>query len=80
MAVMRGLFVSIVALLYVLFAIGAFFGKSWLWWPGLTAALINLLLVFGTVAQGESLIEGLAWSAVPAILIFSYFSHRERTP
>ena len=47
---------------------------------GLTAALINLLLVFGAVVHGESLIQGLAWSAVPAILIFSYFSHRERTP
>jgi hypothetical protein len=72
--------VSIVALLYVLFAVGAFLGKSWLWWPGLSAALINLLLVFGAVVHGESLIQGLAWSAVPAILIFLYFSHRERTP
>jgi len=79
-AVVRGLFVSIVALLYVLFAVGAFLGKSWLWWPGLSAALINLLLVFGAVVHGESLIQGLAWSAVPAILIFLYFSHRERTP
>lgn len=29
MAVARGVFISIVALLYVLFAIGVFLGKSW---------------------------------------------------
>jgi hypothetical protein len=77
MAIMRGLFVSIVALLYVLFAIGAFREKPWAWWPGLTAVVINLLLVFGAVVQGESLIQAIIWSAIPAILVFSFFSHKQ---
>ena len=80
MAIMRGLFVSIVALLYVLFAIGAFCEKPWAWWPGLTAAVVNLLLVFSAVMQGESLLQGLLWSVVPVILIFSFFSHKEEHP
>jgi hypothetical protein len=42
---MRGLFISAVALLYVLFVIGALLGKSWAWWSCLTAVVVNLLLV-----------------------------------
>ena len=78
MAVMRGLFVSIVALLYIWFATGALLGRPWGWWPGLTAAVINLLLVFSAVVRGESLLQGLVWSVVPAVLIFSFFSQKEQ--
>ena len=78
MAYMRGLFVSIVALLYILFGVGGLLGKSWGWWPGLTAAVINLLLVFSAVVQGESLIEGLVWSVVPVMMIVSFFSRKEQ--
>ena len=80
MAVMRGLFVSIVALLYILFAVGALLEKPWGWWAGLTAAVVNLLLVFSAVMLGESLLQGLLWSVVPVILIFSFFSHKEEHP
>lgn len=40
-AVMRGLFISVVALLYVLFVIGALLGKGWAWWACLTATVVN---------------------------------------
>ena len=80
LAVMRGLFIFAVALLYVLFALGALLGRAWAWWPGLTAAIINLLLVLGAVAQGASPIAAIAWSVIPAILIIYFFSQKESHP
>ncbi len=44
-AVMRGLFISVVALLYVLFIIGALLERSWGWWSCLGAVVINLMIV-----------------------------------
>ena len=77
-AVMRGLFISIVALLYILFVIGGLLGTSWAWGLCLTAAIINLLLVVSAVALGAgSLIEAAVWSAIPVILIVYFFSQRE---
>lgn len=73
-AVMRGFFISIVALLYVLFFIGALLGKSWAWWPGFTAAIINLLLALSALLQGASVMEAIAWSVIPVILLFCFFS------
>jgi hypothetical protein len=78
LAVMRGLFISVIALLYVLFAIGALLEKSWAWWFGLTASIINLLLALSAVVQGASAVEAIAWSVIPAILLFYYFSQRGR--
>ena len=78
MAVMRGMFISVIALLYVLFAIGALLEKSWAWWPGLTAAIINLLLALSAVLQGVPVVQAIAWSAIPAILLIYYFSQRGR--
>ncbi|HEY7218476.1 MAG TPA: hypothetical protein VH985_08780 [Candidatus Binatia bacterium] len=75
-AVMRGLFISGVALLYVLFVIGALLEKSWVWWPCVSAAIINLLLVLSAVAQGASLAEAIAWSVIPVILLFYFFSQK----
>jgi hypothetical protein len=76
MAVMRGLFISLLALLYVLFIIGALLGKSWAWWPCVSAAIINLLLVLSALAQGASVAEAVAWSVIPVILLFYFFSQR----
>ncbi|MGN6732622.1 MAG: hypothetical protein ACTHMB_11745, partial [Candidatus Binatia bacterium] len=79
-AVVRGLFVSIVALLYVLFAVGAFLGKK-------------LALVAGAQRssdQSPSRIRrrrarrisdpGIGLVGGSCNFNFLYFSHRERTP
>jgi hypothetical protein len=73
-AILRGLFISAVALLYVLFVAGALLAKSWAWWIGVAAAVINLLIVVGAVAQGGFVIEGIAWSVIPVMLLFHLFS------
>lgn len=78
MAVMRGMFVSAVALLYVLFVISALLGKSWAKWFCFTAVIINLLLVLSGLAQGASLLNVIAWSVIPVILLCYLFSQSGR--
>ena len=77
-AVLRGLFISAVALFYLLFAVGALLGKWWSRWLGLTAAIINLLLVASVLVQGANLGEALAWSVIPAVLVIYLFSKAGR--
>jgi len=76
--VMRGLFISVVGLLYVLFVIGALLGKSWSWWLCLTAVLVNLFLVLCSLARGAPVVQAVAWSVIPAILVFYLFSQMRR--
>jgi hypothetical protein len=78
MAVMRGMFVSGVAMLYVLFVVGALLGKSWAKWFCLTAVIINLLLVLSGLVQGASLLNVIAWSVIPVTLLFYLFSNTGR--
>jgi hypothetical protein len=77
-AVLRGLFITAVALLYFLFVAGAILGKSWASWVGATAAVINLLIVLGALAQGGFLAEAIAWSAIPVVLVIYLFSESGR--
>lgn len=78
-AILRGLFISTVALFYVLFAIGALFGKRWARWVGLTAAIVNLLLVLNAIVQGAAGFgQVIAWSVIPAVLIIYLFSQPGR--
>jgi hypothetical protein len=77
-AVLRGLFISAVALFYLLFAVGALLEKWWARWLGLTAAIINLLLVASVLVQGANLGEALAWSVIPAVLVIYLFSKAGR--
>src|SRR5262245_54197695 len=78
LAVIRGLFIGAVALMYVLFVSGAFLGKSWARWICLTAVVINLLLVLSALAQGVPVADALAWSVIPLLLLFYLCSARGR--
>jgi hypothetical protein len=77
-AVMRGVFIVGVALLFLLFVVGAVLGKSWAWWICLTAVVVNLLLVLSALAQGGLVVEGIVWSVIPVILVFYLFSQTGR--
>ena len=77
-AVMRGLFISAVALLYVLSVIGALLEKDCAWWTCLIAVVLNLLLVLAGLVQGAPLIQAVAWSVIPITLIFYLFSGTRR--
>jgi hypothetical protein len=73
-AVMRGLFISVVALLYLLFSAGALLGTSWALWVGLVAAIINLLLVLSALLAGALLAEAIPWSVIPVMLLLYFVS------
>ena len=75
-AVMSGLIISVVALLYLLSVFGALLEKPWAWWTGLTAVVLNLLLVLPSLAQGAPVLEVLAGSTIPVILLFYLFVPR----
>ena len=74
LAVMRGLIISVVALLYLLSVFGALLAKGWAWWTGVIAVVLNLLLVLAGLAQGASVLDALAWSVIPMILLFYLFT------
>jgi hypothetical protein len=67
-AFVRGGFVAVVAVLYVLFAWGAFTGKRWTRAVGLAACVVNALAVVGLLASGDALGAALVWAVVPAII------------
>ena len=73
-SIMHGLFIWGVALLYVFFVLGALQGSRWAWWSCLIAAAVNLLLALSALVQGAPLTEFIAWSVIPAILIYYLFS------
>ena len=68
-AFFRGGFVAVIAILYVVFACGAFVGRSWARWLGIVVASVTLLLAVSVVIQGESPVRALVWSIVPVIMI-----------
>ena len=74
LAVMRGLIISVVALLYLLSVFGALLAKGWVWWTAVIAVVLNLLLVLTGLAQGASVLDALAWSVIPVILLFYLFT------
>jgi predicted membrane protein len=78
LTIMRGLFVWAVALLYVLFVIGALLRKGWARWTGATAAIITLIIVLNAAIQNGLLIQGIVWSIIPAILLIYIFSSEGR--
>jgi hypothetical protein len=79
-AVLRGMFIAGVAFLYFLFFCGALLGSRWAWSVCLTAVVINLLLVLSALAQGVTLTQAIAWSVIPAVLLFYFFSQLGRVP
>jgi hypothetical protein len=72
-AVMRGMFISAIALLYLLSAIGALLETSWARGTCVAAVLLNLVVVAVAVIQGGPIWEGLVWSVIPVILLFNLF-------
>lgn len=64
----RGGFVALIALLYVLFAWGAFTGKAWTRAVGAAACAVNGLAVVGLLLAGDALGAALFWAVVPVII------------
>jgi len=65
----RGGLVIVMAILYLLFAVGVLLQKSWARWLGLTVAAINILLVLNVVIQGEPFSRAVLWLIVPIVIV-----------
>ena len=63
-----GMLVSVLAMLYLLFAMGMLLQKSWAWWLGLIVSAINVVLVINVVIQGESVSRAGFWLIAPIII------------
>jgi len=70
----RGGLLFVVALLYFAFAAGTLLGKGWGWWFGLIASLLNGLLVWSVLSEGERIAESMLWLVVPLFVIWYLFS------
>jgi hypothetical protein len=70
----RGGLIILVALLSFIFAAGTLLGKSSVWWCGLIAAVLNIILVLGILTQGEHIAELMLWLVVPVLVIWFLFS------
>jgi hypothetical protein len=63
-----GMLVSVLAMLYLQFAMGMLLQKSWAWWLGLIVSAINVVLVINVVIQGESVSRAGFWLIAPIII------------
>jgi hypothetical protein len=70
------LFISAVVLFYFLFVVGTLLDRSWARWFGLTAVILNLLLVLSALFQGAAPTQALLWSVIPIILLVYIFSQK----
>ena len=70
----RGVLIILIALLSFIFAAGILLGKSSVWWCGLVAAVLNIMLVLGILSQGEHVAELMLWLLVPVLVIWFLFS------
>ena len=75
-----GALVSVLAMLYQLFAVGMLLQKSWAWWLGLIVSAINVLLVVNVVIQSESGSRAGFGLIAPIIIIAYLLSPPGRAP
>jgi hypothetical protein len=64
----RGVFAGVIALLYVLFAWGAFAGRGWAWGVGLVACAVNVVAVLAVLLSGAELWSALVWAIAPVVI------------
>lgn len=75
----RGVLIAGIALLYILFALAILTRQGWARPIGIVAAIVNLLLVLSVVVQGESLLQALLWSIVPAVILWHLYTQPARS-
>jgi len=73
-AFLRGMFIAVVAGLYLLFVVGALLRVQWARPAGIAAIVINLVLVANASLHGAPLAQATIWVVIPAILLIYLFS------
>jgi hypothetical protein len=69
-----GKLVLVLALCYILFALGALFNQRWAWGLGLGVSLVTGLVVLGLLLEGAADSWSLLWLIVPVVLVWYLLS------
>ena len=69
-----GKLVLVLALCYILFALGALFHQRWAWGLGLGVSLVTGLVVLSLMLQGTTDLWSLLWLIVPVVLVCDLLS------
>lgn len=70
----KGAVLVVLALLYLVFAVGVWRMRNWAWWVGLLASALSILYVVRAVLGGGSIIVGLFVLIIPLVLIWYLLS------
>ena len=70
----KGWILITLALMYVLFAAGAWQVRRWAWQVGLLVSVLTLLYLLGVLLRGGSVVAVVLWVIVPVIMISYLFS------
>ncbi|HEX9137359.1 MAG TPA: hypothetical protein VF905_10510, partial [Nitrospirota bacterium] len=77
-AEVKGWILIMLALMYVLFAAGAWKVRSWAWAVGLLVSVLTLLYLFSVLLRGGSVVAVVLWLIVPVIMISYLLSSEGR--
>jgi hypothetical protein len=69
-----GKLVLVIALCYILFALGALFNQRWTWGLGLGVSLVTGLIVLSLMLKGAADIWSLLWLIIPLVLVWYLLS------
>jgi hypothetical protein len=73
-ALTRGNLVLVLALCYILFALGALFNRWWAWGLGLGVSVVTGLIVLSLMGIGAADLWSLLWLIVPVVLVWYLLS------
>jgi hypothetical protein len=74
MAEAKGGLLVVLALLYLVFVVGAWGMRDWAWWVGLLASVLSILYVVRAVLGGGSIVIGVFVLIIPFIIIWYLLS------
>jgi hypothetical protein len=74
MAEAKGGVLVVLALLYLVFVLGAWHMRNWAWWVGLLASVLSILYVVRALLGGGSIIVGLVVLIIPLVIIWYLLS------
>jgi len=77
-AFLRGMLISVVAGLYLMFACGALLRVRWAPPVAFTAIAINLILVVNALLRDAPVGRAIIWAIIPAILLFYLVSPKRQ--
>ena len=74
LAMAKGWVLIALALIYFIFAAGAWLTKGWAWWVGLLVSLVSILILVAALLKEGSVVMALFWAIVPIIMIWYLLS------